>query len=166
MGDVPDNLALRRPKVRRGRHPRDLERRLGELDRLGFRLVERLQHLVEGALDDTAEIRAARRPGGRADGEGLHGRMSGERVGVGQGRLVRLPAEQAIARVSRLRGCLCPGQLHGADFLVGRLVRYFALILGGDQDPPELGDHVQVGRVSFGDVPGARSRRSRTTLGW
>jgi hypothetical protein len=40
------------------------------------------------------------------------------------------------SRVSRLRGCLRPGQPHGADFLVGRLVRYFGLILGGDQDTP------------------------------
>lgn len=41
---------------------------------------------------------------------------------------------QWVTRVSRLRGCLCPGQVQGADFPVGPLVRYFGLVLGSDQD--------------------------------
>jgi len=69
-----------------------------------------------------------------------------------------------MARVSWLPGSLCPGQLYGADFLKRGLAGYSGLILGGDQDPPQFDDHVQVGGVSLGGVPGcavAAARRTR-----
>jgi len=62
-------------------------------------------------------------------------------------------------RVSRLRACLGPGQPYGVDFVgVGWLGSW--VDIGGDQNPPGFDDHVEVERVSFGDVPG----RVTTTL--
>jgi hypothetical protein len=44
--------------------------------------------------------------------------------------------------------------VYGPDLFVGWLAGRFGLILGGDQDPSQLDDHVEVGRVSLGGVPG------------
>ncbi|MGC9669797.1 hypothetical protein ACNTMW_25040 [Planosporangium sp. 12N6] len=44
--------------------------------------------------------------------------------------------------------------MYGSDFLMAGLAGYFGLILGGDEDPAEFDDHVEVGRALLGGVPG------------
>jgi hypothetical protein len=44
-----------------------------------------------------------------------------------------------------------PAAQHG--FPRGSAGQYFRLILGGDQDSAQFGDHVEVRRVSFGGAP-------------
>ena len=57
-------------------------------------------------------------------------------------------------RLSRSGRCLGPGQVDGVDFFGGGLAGHPRVKLRGDQDPPELDDHVGVGGAGLGGVPG------------
>jgi hypothetical protein len=58
-----------------------------------------------------------------------------------------------LTRLSRLCGCVFPGQSDGVEFFACRLVRARLLKSGGDEDAAEQDGHVAGGRFGLGRVP-------------
>src|SRR6266567_2621096 len=65
-----------------------------------------------------------------------------------------ITAGTITSRLSRSGCCLGPGQADGVDFFGGGLAGNPGVKLRGDQDPPQLCDHVDVGGAGLGGVPG------------